>query len=147
MSENSIVLNNGQMAIINVDLTKLFIWNNRYADANYTNSTYDNVTLKAGTLVGKVSATQEIKPLVSTASDGSQYPVGILAEEVVIAAGAQVSLSYCVAGDVAQEKVVLDAGDTMDTVISGRSIYDRIGGDTVGIKLVLGTQFTDTDNQ
>jgi hypothetical protein len=35
----------------------------------------------------------------------------------------------------------------MDTVISARTIRDRIGADTVGIKLVGETELTGYDNQ
>lgn len=147
MSTVSQVLNNGQQAITNYDLSKIFIGGNRYDKANYTNSGYDPVTLSAGTLMGRVSANQKIVPHVSTASDGSQYPVGILASEVTVDDGDTVELYFCTAGDVAEGKVILGGSDTLDTVISGRSIRDRIAADTVGIKLVAGTEMTAIDNQ
>lgn len=149
MSENSVVFNNGQQAIITTDLSKIFIWNNRYASANYTNSTYDDVTLLAGQIMGRVGATQEVVPMVSTATDGSQYPVGILADNYTIAAGDVQEVTFCVAGDVAEEKVLLTSPDTLSTLIgsTARSIRDHIAGDTVGIKLVAGQSQTDYDNQ
>lgn len=147
MSSNSIVLNTGQQAIVNFDVSKIFVWNNRYEKADYTNSGYDDVVLAAGTLMGRVSATQEIIPLASGASDGSQYPVGVLAQDITVEGGATVSLYICVAGDVVEDKVILDGSDTLSTVISGRSIRDRIAADTVGIKLVPSTELTGYDNQ
>lgn len=146
MSSNTIILNTGQQAIINTDLTKIFVWNNRYDSARFTNDTDDDVNLVAGTLLGKISATQDVVPLVASATDGSQFPVGILAEDAVILANTSAQLSYCVAGDVVEGKVILATGNTMSTVISGRSIHDRIGGDTVGVKLVGGIENTDFDN-
>jgi hypothetical protein len=131
----------------NIDQSNIFVFNNRYETADYTNSTYDDVEILAGTLMGRVSATQEIVPLDSSASDGSQYPVGILAQDTTIEGGDTVSLTICVAGDVVEDKVILADGDTMATVISGRSIRDRIGADTVGIKLVGSDQMTAYDNQ
>lgn len=148
MSENNTVLNNGQQAITNYDVTKIFVWNNRYDKADYTNSDlYDPVTLKAGTLLGRIAATGEVVPLKSGASDGSQYPVGILAQDVTVEEGDTVEVSYCVAGDVVEAKVILDGSDTMDTIISSRTIRDRIAADTVGIKLVGEDQLTGNDNQ
>lgn len=144
---NSIVLNTGQQMTITIDTSKIFIWGNRYTTGSYTNSGGSPVTLAAGTLLGKVSATQKLLPHSSAASDGSQFPVGVLADDYIIAAGATLDLFYCVAGDVAQEKVILASGDTMVTPVSGRSIYDRIGSDTVGIKLVPSTSNSDYDNQ
>lgn len=147
MSSNNVALNTGNQAIINYDVSKIFIWDNRYEKANYTNSTYDPISLVPGTLMGRISATQEIVPLESGASDGSQYPVGILQSEITVDEGDTVSLTICVAGDVVESKVILEGSDTMNTVISGRSIRDRIGGDTVGIKLVPSTELTADDNQ
>jgi hypothetical protein len=148
MSKQEIILNNGQQAIINTDLAKIFVFNNRFENADYTNSGYDDVTLLAGTLMGRVSATQEIVPLKSDASDGSQFPIGVLNQTSVISGGNTVNLAYCVSGDVVEGGVILaKTGDTMNTVISGRSIRDRIGADTVGIKLVGGIEMTGFDNQ
>lgn len=147
MSLNDQVLNNGQQAITNYNVAKIFIWGNRYSKGSYTNSTYDPITLTAGTLMGRVSATQKIKPLASGASDGSQYPVGILAQDVTVEEGETQELAFCYDGDVAEELLTLDGSDTLSTVISGRSIRDRIAADTVGIRLVSGTEMTGYDNQ
>jgi hypothetical protein len=52
----------------------------------------------------------------------------------------------CVAGDVAQEKLIFQGSDTLATVVSSRTLNDRIGADTVGVKLVSGTELTEYDN-
>jgi len=147
MSTIDTVLNTGQQAITNVDTSKIFIWGNRFDKAEYTNSTYDAVTLPAGTLLGRNSSTLEVKPLTSGASDGSQFPVGILNETHTVEAGDTATLAYCVAGDVAKEMVILQGSDTLDTVVSSKTIGDRIGSDTVGVKLVATDELTGFDNQ
>jgi hypothetical protein len=147
MSTNSIVLNNGQELFVNFDVSKIFIWGNRYENAPYINSTYNDVTLLAGTLMGRVSANGYIKPLTSGASDGSQFPVGILANDVVVVAGSLVSLPICNDGDVREDLVIFQSGDNMDTVVSSRRLRDRISSDTVGIRLVPNTEMTGVDNQ
>ena len=147
MSTIDTVLNTGQQAITNVDTSKIFIWNNRFDSAEYTNSTYDAVTLPAGTVLGRNSSTLEVKPLTSGASDGSQFPVGILNNTHTVEAGDTVTLAYCVAGDVAKEKVLLQGSDDLDTVVSSKTIGDRVGSDTVGIKLVATNELTGFDNQ
>ncbi len=147
MSSNSIVLNTGQQMIINTDLSKIFVWNNRYESGTYTNATYDTVALAAGTVMGRVSATGKLKPLASAAVDGSQYPVGVLADDYSVEEGEDQELAVCVAGDVDQNKLVFDGADTLSTVIDGRQLRDRIAGDTVGIKLVGGEPMTAYDNQ
>jgi hypothetical protein len=147
MSTNEQVFNNGQQAITNYNTAKMFIFGNRYTKGTYTNDTGDDVVLDEGTLMGRISATQKLVPHDSDASDGSQYPVGILKGSYSVADGDDTEVAICVEGDVAEELVILAYGDTMDTVISDRSIRDRIAADTVGIKLVAGTELTGYDNQ
>jgi hypothetical protein len=148
MSTNNTVLNTGQQATTNFDLSKIFIWNNRYENATYINSGYTPATIPAGTVMGRIGATQNVVPLVSTASDGSQYPVGILACDLnAIAAGATQACTICVSGDVSQDKLVLQGADTLSTIVSSRSIFDRIGSDTIGVKITANTEMTQNDNQ
>lgn len=132
--------------VITTDTSRIFLRGNRYEDGIYTNSTYDPVSLAVGRLMGRISATQKLVPHVSTAVDGSQYPVGILATDYLVDDGDSQTISICVAGEVAKEKVTLGGSDTMATVISGRSILDRIGADTVGIKLVVTNENTIQEN-
>ena len=147
MSTNIIVLNNGVQLFVNTDLSKIFVFGNEYIYAPYNNSAYDAVTLQAGTVMGRVSATGWIKPLVSSASDGSQYPVGILADDFTIAGGALVDLPICIKGDVISDKLVFSSSsDNLDTTISSRRIRDRIASDTSGIRLVPSTEMTAPDN-
>jgi hypothetical protein len=61
--------------------------------------------------------------------------------------GESANITICIGGDVAEELVLLQSPDTLETVVSSRTIRDRIAGDTLGIKLVLGTQMTAYDNQ
>ena len=120
MSTNTEVENTGQQAHFQMDLGKVFIGDNRYAKANFTNDTYDSITIPIGRLMGRVSATQEIVPHDKDATDGSQFPVGVLAAEYIIEEGDTRELTFCTSGDVAEEKVVLATGDTFASVISDR---------------------------
>ena len=131
----------------NYDTSKTFIWNNRYQNETITNPSYDTVSLPQGQLMGRNSSTGELQPLFSTALDGSEIPLGILVEDLTMAAGEQATVSICVAGDVAQEMIVLIAPDTLDTKILGRFLRDRIEGDTLGIKLIASDELTAFDNQ
>ena len=97
--------------------------------------------------MGRISASGLIIPLTSGASDGSQFPLGVLLEDTTIEGGDTQELTIAVAGDVVESKIKLQGSDTLNTVISGRRIRDRIGADTVGIKLVGADQMTGLDNQ
>lgn len=133
--------------ITNFDTTKTFVWNPRTTTGTYENSTYDDVTLLQGTLMGRVASTGMLVPLTSGASNGSQFPVGILLADTVIEGSSEKQITIAVSGDVDESKIILEGSDTLNTVISGRTIRDRIGSDTVGIKLVGGDQLTGFDNQ
>ena len=132
---------------INTDTSKIFVWNNRTEKFQFNNATYADINYAAGTLMGRVSATGLIVPLTFDAVNGSQFPIGILYQDTTIVAGTTVDLTLCVEGDVVSEKVVLQSGTTLNSVISGRRLFDRIGADTVGIKLIQGsTELTTFDN-
>ena len=133
--------------ITNFDRSKTFVWNARTETGNNTNSTYDDVTILKATLMGRISASGLLIPLKSGASDGSQFPVGVLLADTIVEAGATDVITIVVAGDVVADKIVFDGSDTLETVVSGRRLMDRIGSDTVGIKLVGDDQLTGYDNQ
>jgi hypothetical protein len=145
MANNTIVLANGQQLTITTDLSKIFLWNNRYDQADYTAGGAD-ITIPAGTLLGRIGSTGKVVPLTSAAVDGSQFPVGILLQDTFVAATSTVSLTYCVSGDVAANKVIYQGADNGETVVSNRRLKDLIGSDTVGIKLVQSTSNSDLDN-
>lgn len=148
MSSQSTSTNTSNQLTTKTDISKIFVGGNRYEDAEYNNSGYDTESLVAGTVMGRVHATGKIKPLRSDNGDGSQIPVGILAEDKDVEAGDTVELTFCVAGDVVSGKLVFEkSGDTLDTVVSSRRLRDRIGADTVGIKLVGADELTDYDNE
>lgn len=147
MSSGNTVLNTGNQMITNYDNRKVFVWNPRSESASYNNSGYDDVTLTAGTLMGRVASTNKIVPLTSGASDGSQFPVGLIAETTTIASGDTVDIDIIVSGDVNKNMITFQGSDTLTTVISGRTLGDRIGADTVGIKLVDGIEMSANDNQ
>ena len=96
--------------------------------------------------MGRIAATGKVVLLDKDASDGSQYPVGINAEEVTIGAGDEANLSICVCGEVDANGLVFVAGITLATVIAAKTVEDRIASVTVGIHLVTGTDLTAFDN-
>ena len=127
------------------DQSILVLGGNRYENVDFTAAGAD-VVLTRGMLIGKISATQKGKVLASASVDGSEIPYGIITEDVTVVDGTTMTLSVVVAGDVAQQLVVLNGADTFVTVIGGRSIEDRILGDTLGIKLIETEELSALDN-
>lgn len=136
MSTLTQVFNNGHVAQFDRNTSSIFIGGNRYDIRVYTNPSASPVTLVAGTVMGTVFLTGKILPLTSAATDGSQNPVGILKEGIAVAGSATVSLYICIGGDVAEEMIVLQGADTLATVVSGKTLRDRLASDTLGIKIV-----------
>lgn len=150
MSTFENVQNTNNQQVNNYNTGKIFVWNPRTIEddnTNYENASGDDVTLEEGTLLGRIAATNKIVAHSSDASDGSQFPLGVLMATQLIPAGEDRNLLICVAGDVVEDRVILAYGDTMSTVISSKTLRDRIGSDTVGIKLVGEVDLTDYDNQ
>lgn len=152
MSENSVVLSTNNQLFVNTDLSKIFLWNNRYETDNYiNNSYYEPITLNAGTVMGRIATTGVLIPCQAGAADGSQYPIGILARDLVIDIGETVQAPICVAGDVAEEMILFfngaATGMSLDYVVSDRRMRDRLAADTVGIKIVPCVDLTGYDNQ
>jgi Bacteriophage lambda head decoration protein D len=130
------------------DISKIFIWNNRYEEGTLNNATAGPLDYLPGTLLGRIAATGKLVPCTSGAIDGSGIPVGVLKTSVSqLGAGADQLVNFCIAGDVAAEKLILDGADTLDTDYNGRILRDRINADTMGIKAVEGTELTGFDNQ
>lgn len=147
MSYQTRVLYTNNMLITNYDLSKVFILNNRYMTAQHTNSSYVDQVYPMGTVMGRNFTTGEITPLISTATDGSQFPVGILAQDYTVIAGSVSQLMYCIQGDVAKEEIgFINGTDTFTTVVSSRQLQDRIASDTAGIILKDSLDLTDYDN-
>lgn len=143
----------------NYDQRNLFVWNNRYNSitATYTNSTGSEVTLSKGMLIGRIAATGLVKQAISTATDGSQVPIGILAADYTVANGDSAEISFCIQGDVDYGLIVYGGSpaDTISTVISltdSGSSTVKIGtiGDILngkGILPIVTAQNTYEDNQ
>lgn len=106
MSEATTTVDTQNQMFTNYDTAKVFVFNPRTEIASYTNDGYDDETLKAGTLMGRVASTNEIVKLESGASDGSQFPVGIVVGNTTVEAGETVDVTIGVAGDVDKNQII-----------------------------------------
>ena len=96
----TINLATGQQLTVTTDLSKIFIWNNTYNTGSYTNGTGAEITIPAGRLLGRIAATGKLALHDSAAVDGSAIPVGVLADDYIVAIAATVDLAYCDSGEV-----------------------------------------------
>jgi len=148
MSKSTVTVNTGKQLFVDTDTSKIFIRANRYeTDHEINNSNYDPIVLKAGTVMGRISASGYLAPFASNASDGTQFVVGILADDYSIEEGATKQVAICVAGDVAKDQIIFTHdGDAFETVVSGRRVYDKIKSEAAGIIIVDREELTNHDN-
>lgn len=149
--EATVGLNTANQLNINRDSSVIFIGENTYETVTLENVEETEETILAGTLLGRVTSGSgatvgNVVPLATDATDGSQFPIGVLTETITMAAESEEPVSICVSGKVAVEKIVLPAGDTLNDVISARFLRDRIAADTLGIKLISSTELSGYDN-
>lgn len=142
--------NNSEL-ITSYDYGKLFLFRNRFVNRTYNNSTGSAVTLSRGTVMGTILSTGYVVPQASGASDGSEFPRGILANDYTIPANSTATVSICVGGDVAQEGIILNGSDTLTTAVGsattgGGTIQDLIMANSVDLMLVAGSDQTIPDN-
>lgn len=133
--------------ITNKDVSKVFLGENKHDSESYVNNSgYDPITILEGTVMGRISATGVLVPCIKGANNGSQYPIGILRGDLSITAGTTVNATICIAGEVAESKLVFwDGQIDKNTVIDSRRIKDWL--QYAGIILRDGTEMTAQDNQ
>lgn len=142
-------VNTAVQLIAKTDLTKIFLGGNETIQMSYTNSTGAAKTITAGLVMGRISASALALPLESDASDGSQYPVGVLMNETItVANGATATITVAICGDINENELTFENGtDTLATAVSSKILRDRIAADTLGIRLVAQTENTRFDNE
>lgn len=148
MGSQTFPINTANQLTSITDNSKIFLGDNNSFTGTYTNGTGSDVTLKSGTVIGRISATQALAILASASSDGSQLPVGVLRLDcdVVVADGESKTLTIVNSGKINEGNLVFNGTDTLATVVSSRSLRDRLIADTQGIKLVAVAQNSRADN-
>lgn len=140
---------------VNFSQRNIFIWNNRFNSVAATcTDSGSGSTLTAGMLIGRVSATGKVKQCVTTATDGSQIPIGILLADYTFTASESIDITFGISGDVDSGKIVF-GGSPTDTLTSAvflndgttqiGTVLDVLNGK--GILPIATTEITYQDNQ
>lgn len=130
------------------DYSKFLLGNNEFAKATYTDSGSGS-TLDAHVVVAKVTATGALVEWASGASDGSQFPVGLLwlggAASVDVAASASIEAEYVNKGRIDKNLIAFPGAETLATAVSGHGrLEDWLEG--LGLVLEDGVELTAVDN-
>lgn len=147
MATSTTPVNTENMLVIQYDFSEVFLGKNTFESATLINISGSAQSLSHGTVLGRISASGKVTLCVSTATDGSQYPIGILATATTaIANNGETNVSFCDYGEVASEKLIFSGAETLSTVLGGRQMRDLIPSLSRGIKLIASTELTAHDN-
>lgn len=150
MSKFVVADNAGGYLYVNYDLSKLFLWDNRYSNGLMNNSTYVDAAYNPGQLLGRVTSTGYLVPFDATANDGSQFIVGILNEGHIVPGGATIEVAYCIGGDVAAEQLLFIGVQTLETTTTNRTpnvrVKDAIQRDAAALRVIYSQDLSFPDN-
>lgn len=107
MSSNTITSNQATALFINTSTAKTFVVIKATERESYiNNSTYNPITLYAGTVLGRIQASGVIVPWRNDVTDGSQFPIGVLGSDMVIDSGDTVAALVITECRMAAEMVI-----------------------------------------
>lgn len=136
----------GGQRITNYSTQKLPIHSCEYLHADFTNSDAYPTTLRIGTVMGRVSATGKVVPLDTDSSDGSQFPIGVLAANYTVGDGDTLTVAMVSNGTINGNMLIfVDNTDSLDTVVSSRQLRDHL--QLAGINLQFPDELSELDNQ
>lgn len=136
----------GQSAVANTDRSNIFLNGIRTAKGNIANATGSAVTVLEGTVMGRIGSTDKLTPFTSGANDGSQHPIGILADTYIIPASSSLDVFMVNGGDVAADKLLFQGADSLETIISSRRVKDLLRTNGMALQLISSTELTKFDN-
>jgi len=162
MSDITVVNQTNNQAHFDYSTAKVFVGNNRVNKGLFDEPNGSGeFTLPLGQVVGRIAATGKYKICVSTATDGSQIPVGIVYDSVTMAQSATgETIHVAIKGDVVEDKILFSGAETLATVVTITDDNAVSGGDTttntrimrdliqsLGFVIVPSTDLTGYDNQ
>lgn len=106
MSEATVRTNTNSQLTVDYDTSKIFLGGHRFEEVSYTNSTGATVTVLQGRTMAYDPSTEEALLFDEGGAAPLNVPFGVNAQETEVEDGETVTLSICVAGDIAKDKVV-----------------------------------------
>lgn len=135
----------GGMRVTNYSNERLLIFNNNFESGTFTNADAYETTLEIGTVVGRVSATGKIAVFDHSASDGSQYPIGVLASSYTVDGTDSAEVRIVTGGEINGNMLVFPNGETVETAVSSRQVRDWL--QLANIVLRYPDELSELDNQ
>lgn len=138
----------GGQTITSIDNSELALGSNEFITAEYTNGTGSEITIPEGTVFGRITTGKKAAILSYDATDGSKNPLGVLyngiAGSKVVAIGATVEITLITKGDIDGSKLAFASDTTVDSVVDGVILSDRLN--QIGLNIQSINQLTKLDN-
>ena len=137
---------NGSQQIANYETSKLLHGCNEFTSGTVT-AVGSDVTLTAGLVMGRISATGLLKAIDKDSTDGSQMPVGICIVDQVVSEGTSATITLVNKGKINESLITISDGEL--TTAIGPSNNQRILRDWLNdLGLILETldELTGYDN-
>jgi hypothetical protein len=134
--------------ITNYDTSKILLGNNEFNTADVTASGAD-VVFSAGDVLGQIAATAKLVLLDNTATDGSQYPFGVIYQDQTIADGVTATVSVVNKGKINKNLLTFGGSTTLASTVGAASNLKTIDAELNGLGLTLkaGVEMSGLDNQ
>lgn len=120
------------------DRFKIFLQNIETEERTLLNNSGAVKSYATGTVMAVIGASNRLVPFDPAGSDGSQFPVGVLMQDVEdLADNGTTLVNIAIEGEVDQDRLVFDPDTTtLTTNVSGRTVRDLIKASTAGIRPV-----------
>lgn len=130
---------------VDYDRKQICIWDNRFVEGIFKNTTAGSITLVPGNLVAR--SITVVNGFIPVTIDNLADVIGIAVQEgdVVLAASATSNINIVVSGGIDGGTLSLPAGVTLNTVVGGKVLKDVLN--SLGLHIGEGaTDHTKLDN-
>ena len=126
---------------VDISRENIFLYNNRYQEANLIASEQDLSGMESGILLVRNGANVE-----PAGADNLADVIGILKIDgtVDLTSGDKLGVNYCISGDIDSSLLKLPAGITLDTAAGNKALKDSLTG--LGFVLFNVTENSKFDN-
>ena len=132
----------------NRDTSKIFLFDNEYVKGTFKNNTGGDLDLVGGEVIARDPADGKLVLLDTASTTGLALPLGVNKScYTALANAGEITMTVGVSGRIAESKLILLAGDSLEDIILFKRLRDRIAGDTAGIFLKATDELTAEDNQ
>lgn len=115
--------NDRNQSTIDIQHNRVFIGDNAYTDATFTNNTASELILQPYSLVVRNTADGNVIP-ATTANLANVIGIVATLQDITLAAAGTTNIAYCHKGKIDETKLELPATVTLDTTVGNKFLRD-----------------------